>query len=146
MPSEKEDLVRGFLEEAWANQDRSAALAYIHPEIEIDWSTSVGPAKDIYRGHEGLVRFWESLWEAWDEFAPNIEESIERGRDQLITANLIRARGKASGIEVTSRGAILWTFRDGKIAGARLFQSRDEALEADPSEDAPAAAPLRDEQ
>jgi hypothetical protein len=29
-----------------------------------------------------------------------------------------------------SRGAALWTFRDGKIAGTRLFQSRDEALEA----------------
>jgi ketosteroid isomerase-like protein len=130
MSSEKEDLVRRFTDEAWGNRDLSVAMACAHPEIEIDWSTSIGPFKDIYKGHEGLAQFWESLWDAWDEFAPRIEESIECGHDRLITANLIRARGKASGVEVSSRGAVLWMFRDGKIAGARLFQSRDEALEA----------------
>ena len=130
MSSEKEDLVRRFTEGAWADRDLSAAVACTHPEIEIDWSTSLGPSKDIYHGHDGLAQFWESLWEAWDEFAPQIEESVECGQDRLITANLIRARGKASGVEVSSRGAVLWTFRDGKIVGARLFQSLDEAREA----------------
>jgi ketosteroid isomerase-like protein len=130
MSNEKEDLVRRFTEEAWRDKDLSAALACAHPEIEIDWSTSLSPFKGIYHGHAGLERFWESLWEAWDEFTPEIEESIECGPDRLVTANLIRARGKASGVEVSSRGAGLWTFRDGKIAGMRLFQSRDEALEA----------------
>jgi ketosteroid isomerase-like protein len=70
------------------------------------------------------------MWEAWGEFAPQIEESIECGHDRLVTANRIRARGKASGVEVNSRRAVLWTFRDGKVAGARLYQSREEALEA----------------
>jgi ketosteroid isomerase-like protein len=130
MSNEQKNLVRRFTEEAWGNRDLSAALACAHSEIEIDWSASMGPFKDVYRGHEGLAQFWEALWEAWDEFAPQIEESIEYGDDRLITANQIRARGKASGVEVTSRGAVLWTFRDGKIASARLFQSRDDALEA----------------
>jgi ketosteroid isomerase-like protein len=130
MSSEKEDLVRRFTDEAWGNRDLSVAMAYAHPEIEIDWSTSMGPLKDIYYGHDGLAQFWESLWDAWDEFVPQIEESIECGNDRLITVNLTRARGKASGVEVSSRGAFLWTFRDGKIAGTKLFQSRDEALEA----------------
>jgi uncharacterized protein len=126
----KEDVVRRFTEEAWGRRDLNTAMACAHPDIEIDWSASMGPFKNIYRGHDGLEKFWQTLWEAWDEFNPQIEESIDCGPDRLITANFIRARGKASGVEVTSRGAVLWAFRDGKLVGARLFQTRDEALEA----------------
>ena len=124
-----EDVVRRF-EGAWGNHDLEAALACAHPEIEVDWSASMSPFKDTYHGHDGLERFWKGMWEAFDEFMPQMEESFECGPDRLITADRINARGKASGVEVTSRGAVLWTFRDDKLAGARLFQSRDEALEA----------------
>jgi ketosteroid isomerase-like protein len=130
MSDEKEGLVRLFMVEAWGRRDLSIALECAHPDIEIDWSTSLGPYKDLYRGHAGVEQFWDSLWEAWDEFSPQIEETIECGENSLITANLIRARGNASGVEVTSRGAVLWTFRDGKIATAKLFQGREDALEA----------------
>jgi len=130
MSNAKQDLVRRFTEEAFGSHDLSIAVSCAHPEIAIDWSRSVGPFRNVYRGHEGVAQFWESLWEAWEEFEPRIEEVIECGHDRLVTANLIRARGKASGVEVTSRGAVLWTFREGRIAGARLFQSRDDALEA----------------
>src|SRR2546423_8218854 len=130
MASDKEDLVRRFMEQAWSDHDLSVALVCAHPEIELDWSASVGPLGDVYRGHEGLVRFWDAIWDAFDEFMPQIEETIEAGHDRLITCDLIRGRGKASGVEVNSRGAVLWTFRDAKIAQARLFQSRDEARAA----------------
>jgi ketosteroid isomerase-like protein len=129
MPSQNEDLVRRTLE-AWKKKELGVVLACAHPEIELDWSASVGPLQGMYHGHAGMARFWDLLWDAFEEFAPLIEACIECGDDRLITDNLIRARGKASGIDVTSRGATLWTFRDGKIAGEKLFQSLDEALAA----------------
>src|SRR5207249_9093513 len=46
MSNEQEDLVRRFTEDAWVDQDLSIALACAHPEIEIDWSTSLSPFKD----------------------------------------------------------------------------------------------------
>jgi ketosteroid isomerase-like protein len=125
-----EEVVRRFLNEAWGRRDMDAALACAHPEIEIDWSNSMAPFGGTYTGYDGLVRFWTSLWEAWEQFRPVIEEVIELGHDRFITVNLIRARGKGSGIEVESRGAALWTMRDTKIAAVKLFQGKDEALQA----------------
>jgi ketosteroid isomerase-like protein len=129
MSTEKEDLVRRFTEEAFRKKDPDILLSSTHPDIEVDWSSSIGPFQDVYHGHDQVTRFWEALWEAWDEFTPQIETIIECGEDRLLTEIAISARGKASGIEVNSRGATLWTFRDDKIVGARLFQSLDEALE-----------------
>jgi ketosteroid isomerase-like protein len=128
---ENHEAVERWLAEAWGRRDIDAALAYTDPQIELDWSESRAPFSGIYRGHDGLRRFWASLWEAWDEFRVIVEEEIvECGEGRHITATAARARGRGSGIEVESRGAVLWTVRDGKIAGAKLFQSKDEALEA----------------
>jgi len=59
-----------------------------------------------------------------------IEEVIDCGPEALITVNLIRARGKTSGIEIAARGATLWTLRGEKISRVKLFQTKEEALEA----------------
>ena len=58
------------------------------------------------------------------------EEAIECGPDGLITMNLVRARGKGSGIKLEARGATLWAFQAGKILKGKLFQTREDALEA----------------
>jgi ketosteroid isomerase-like protein len=124
-----EDLVRRTLE-AWKDKDLGVVLDCAHPEVELDWSASVGPFRGMYYGHAGMAEFWDLLWDAFEEFIPQIEACIDCGDDRLITDNPITARGKASGVDVTSRGATLWTFRDGKIVGQKLFQSLDEALAA----------------
>ena len=42
-----------------------------------------------------------------------------------------RQRGRASGVEVEGRGAVLvWNVQDGKISSATLYQNRAEALDA----------------
>jgi ketosteroid isomerase-like protein len=55
---------------------------------------------------------------------------IEIDPETILVVNFVRARGKGSGIPVEARGASLWTVRDGKIMGAKLFRSKAEALEA----------------
>ena len=42
----------------------------------------------------------------------------------------VRARGKGSGVTVEADGAGVWRVRDGKIAYAKLYQSKAEALAA----------------
>jgi ketosteroid isomerase-like protein len=129
MSSSKEQIVRDLME-AWGSHDVDAAITYVHPEIEFDWSRSMAPFRGVYRGHAGLRSYWTASWEAWGEFKPQIEEAIDCGPERLLTVNLVRARGESSGLEISARGAMLWTFRDGKIIGATLFQDKDEALEA----------------
>jgi ketosteroid isomerase-like protein len=123
------ELVRRF-NRSWSERDLAGALECAHAELEFDWSDSLGPLKGIYMGHEGLRRFWSELWEAWDEFRPELEEVIEWGEERLVSVNLIRARGKGSGIAIEARGAIVWTVRDRKLFKGKMFQNKEEALEA----------------
>ena len=70
------------------------------------------------------------MLEAWEQFSPEMEEVQECGPEELITLDVVRARGKGSGIDMEARGAMLWTVREGKIVRAKMFQTKDEALEA----------------
>ena len=129
MSVENVALVRRF-EESWRNQELDAALECVHDEIEFDWSDSIGPFVGTYRGHDGFTRFWNELLDAWERFSPEAVEFIECGPQELITLDVVRARGRGSGIDMESRGAMLWTLREGKIARAKMFQTKAEALEA----------------
>ena len=40
------------------------------------------------------------------------------------------AQGRSSGVRTVARVANLWSFRDGLIHRAELFETQDEALEA----------------
>ena len=129
MSSESAELVQRFYE-SWSTRDLDGVLESAHAEFELDWTNSRSPFSGIYRGHEGLVRYWTDTWEAWDEFKLEIEDLIELGGGRLIAATVVRGRGKGSGIEFEARGAILWTLRDGKILAGKFFQTSAEALEA----------------
>jgi ketosteroid isomerase-like protein len=124
-----EEIVRRFYE-SWTRGDIDSVLECAHAEIEFDWSDSRAPFKGIYRGHEGVFRASIEIWEAWDEFRLEIDDVIECGPERLITPTTVRGRGKGSGIEIEARGAVLWTLREGKIVQAKLFQTKEEALQA----------------
>jgi ketosteroid isomerase-like protein len=129
MSEENKALVLQF-EGSWAKQDLEAVQECIHPAFEFDWSNSIGPFVGVYKGRDGLTRFWKDLHDTWDDFAPEAEEVIDCGADQVITVDVVRGRGKGSGIPMHARGVMLWTLRDGKIARVKMFQTKDEALEA----------------
>jgi ketosteroid isomerase-like protein len=123
------ELVRRF-EKSWASRDLDAALDCVHDDLEFDWSDSMGPFVGTYRGRDGLTRFWTEMLEAWEHFSPEIQEVFDCGPQRLITLDVVRARGKGSGIDMEARGAMLWTVREGKIVRVKMFQSKEEALEA----------------
>ena len=66
----------------------------------------------------------------WGEAVIDFAEVIDCGSDRVITVNVFHAQGRTSGIRTGARVANLWSFRDGLIHRARLFQTKDEALEA----------------
>jgi ketosteroid isomerase-like protein len=122
-------VVRRFYE-SWNERDLEAVLACVHDEFRFDWSDSRSPFSGVYEGREGLLQFWRDGLEAWDEFALEIEDEIECERDRIVTATLVRGRGKGSGIEVEARGAMLWTLREKTLLEGKLFQTKEDALEA----------------
>jgi ketosteroid isomerase-like protein len=129
MSQKNVELVRRF-EDSWTRRDLDAALECVHTDFEFDWSESMSPFVGTYVGHQGLARFWTDLLEAWENFSPTMMEVIECGPDQLITLDVVRARGKESGIDMEARGAMLWTLREGRIVRVKMFQTKADALEA----------------
>jgi ketosteroid isomerase-like protein len=123
------ELVRRF-HAAWCSEDLDGVLECIHADIEFDWSESRAPFKGVYRGHDGMRRYWTDVRDAFDDFRPEIDDVIRCGDRCLVSATTVRGRAKASGIEIEARGAMLWTVDDGLIVSGKLFQTTDEALAA----------------
>jgi ketosteroid isomerase-like protein len=105
-----------------------ALLELAAPEIEWDWSRSIGPDRGLLQGREAVRDFLETNWEHWESIEMRPEDILEAG-DEVIVSVLVRLRGR-DGIEVEARGTHVQTWQGGRLARYRLFQERAEALEA----------------
>ena len=123
------DVIRRF-NESWGTGNLDTVYECAHPDMEFDWSESIGPFRGTYRGHSGLRRLYEDLHETFEEFRPEIGDPIHCGDEQIITPTRVSGHGRASGIELDARGAMLWEVRGGRIVRAKMFQGMDDALAA----------------
>jgi len=55
---------------------------------------------------------------------------IAAAPDTVAYTARMRERGRASGVEVTTQIALVWTLRDGKVIHLSVYQTSDEALKA----------------
>jgi len=126
------DFIRAGLE-AWNRRDLDLALAGLHPEVEWRLPGAEGAGLDLdqtYRGPEGVKRFWELFWEAWEWISLEPEEFIDLGEDRLLVVGRFHARGRGSGVEIEQTFAHLYEFRDEQIIGFDAHWSKAGALEA----------------
>jgi ketosteroid isomerase-like protein len=129
MPQENVEILRRFYD-CWNNGDLDGMLECAHAEVRFDWSESRSPQRGVYTGHGGVIEFRNELLEAFDDFSVEAVETIELDPERLVTVNVIRGRGRESGIDLQASGALLWRLSGGRIHSAKLFQSKDEALAA----------------
>jgi ketosteroid isomerase-like protein len=122
----KPELVRRAFR-AFERRDMEAIEELCTPDVEFDWSRRLlDPV--VIRGYDGLRQFFEEVNGIFDEITFTEEEIIEFG-DEVLVVSTGRFRGRTSGVDVTARGANLWTIRDGKLARFRFYQSKEDALE-----------------
>lgn len=74
----------------------------------------------VYRGHSP----------EWSDFRIEPEGAEELGDDHVLVEVTVRGRGARSGLEVSGRYWHLYEYRGAKVANARSFHSREEALAA----------------
>jgi uncharacterized protein len=105
--------------------DESAALAMLAEDCEWQESAEL-PGVDAVRGKEAIAEFLRHFLESWERFDQTIEEVIVNG-DRIGLLIHLTAVGRASGIELDTRYAHMWTMRDG--LGVRVDAYREpEAL------------------
>jgi ketosteroid isomerase-like protein len=124
MSADNASVVRALLEAA-ARGDWDAAMAAYDPEVEID-TTQALPDGRVYHGLEGVDRSWRTWRGPWSAYDFKVEELTEAG-DRVLAVLHIRGRAKGSGIEVERRQAEVYTLRDGRIVGWKLYSDPSEA-------------------
>jgi ketosteroid isomerase-like protein len=129
MSQENVDLLQRW-RESWNRQDAEATAACLHEDVVVDFSDALGPFRGVYQGPAEAVGFMTTMWEAWDQATIEFAEVIDCGSGRMITVNAFHTQGRSSGVRTEARVANLWSFRDGLIHRSKLFQSKDEALEA----------------
>jgi ketosteroid isomerase-like protein len=128
MSQENVDVVRRALE-AFRHGDVEEMLSYMDPEGE--WHSAIvgGAEGSVYTGHEGLRRWYADSFDSFEEIEGEWSEFRDLG-DRVLALGRVKARGRASGVELDSPMGWVFTLRRGRVIKAEGFLSRAEALEA----------------
>jgi ketosteroid isomerase-like protein len=100
----------------------------MHPDAELhEWPEA--PGARSYRGAAGVRAALDTWFETWEWMRVEIEDIFPVGDHVVVTLHQV-ARGKNSEAEVETTSYNVYSFRDGKVTGIRLFLERERALAA----------------
>jgi uncharacterized protein len=124
------DLVRAAWE-AWERRDMEAIFEFYDPAIAWDQTRASPPElADVYRGHDGVRRFFREWLEPFESFYAHAEEFIDAGEAVVVRVRQ-GGRGKQSGAEVEM--APYWQIyrlRDGRAIRIEIYLDQGEAFKA----------------
>jgi ketosteroid isomerase-like protein len=112
-----------------ANRRTEEAAESFQTDATFDFSRSRGPNRGVYIGRDRIRKNWDDVIGMWAEWVVEPHDFVEPSDDQLLFSVRGRMVGR-DGIELHVKAAQVWTFRDGLIAHAEFFQSREDALQA----------------
>jgi len=128
MSQENVQLVRRVYAE-WGRGNWRPKFDFYDPQMEWGWSDDFPGLAGVYRDpaeRNQRVYEWLSGWEDWRCEA---EDYVVHG-DHVVALCRYRGRGRGSGAIVDTKGAHLWTLRDGKAIRLEIFADRARALPA----------------
>ena len=112
--------------EAANRRDLDAAVAYVDPGFIGEVPSDMSAEPDVYEGHDGLRRYFESFWDIVDGLTVEVEEFDQVGPWTLASAHA-RSFGRGSGLPVDGLIALSVQSRDGKLTRLRAHPDLDEA-------------------
>ena len=126
MSQENVQVVRIFTE-AFNAGDIDAVIACCDPNVEFH-STFAAVGGGIYRGHDGVRKWWLDLKEIWgEELRSDLETLFDVGESMLVFT-VLRGRGQQSGVDVELPAAMVVRFRDGLLVKLKGYSHREDAL------------------
>ena len=128
MSQENVEIVRRNYE-AFSRGDFDAWLESVREDAELHEVSDI-PDSAVYRGHEGLRRWAESLMQLVSEWCWTPEEFIYQGDTAVLVRARMTARSAGGGVPFEQVIFHLIEFQEGEIVCLRGFLDLDEALEA----------------
>jgi ketosteroid isomerase-like protein len=112
---------------AFNSRDVEAMIPCWDSSIEYH-STFAAADGAVYHGHAGMRNWHRDLVEAWgEEIRTEAEAYFDLG-EQTLLFNIFYGRGRSSGVEVAMPAAQVARWRDGRMAFAKGYTDRDDAL------------------
>jgi ketosteroid isomerase-like protein len=128
MASANVELVRRW-NDAFNRRDMDVLLELTSPEFEFVPYLGALIETITYRGHDGLRKYFEDADAAWQAIEARLVEVRELD-GTVIALGELRARGRASGLEVRVSLAWVGEFDGGQITRLRSYETEAKALEA----------------
>jgi ketosteroid isomerase-like protein len=110
------------------------ALELVDDEFEMVTPPEIASEPDIYRGPEGVRRWWETFLDVMEWVRLEVEEVHPVDDHRVILEFVIYTRGRASGIETDQRAIGLATAREGKLLRLAFFGDVPQARAAAPTQ------------
>jgi ketosteroid isomerase-like protein len=123
---EKVEVARRIFEEL-SHKAPEAAIEFMDPDVKFDFTRSRGPNRGMFVGRSEVLKQWRDFLGAWAEWVSEPYDFIEVAGDEVLFSIKGRMTGR-DGIELTIQAAHIWTIRDGLVARATFFQTREDAL------------------
>jgi ketosteroid isomerase-like protein len=128
MSQQNVELVRrGY--ESFARGDIEAALAMLHPDIQIEDHDRSLETPTTYEGRDGFLALFASVNEGFSDVR-YIPEDVTGVDDQVLVQVRRTGRGEASGAQVDERQFHIWDVVAGRAVRFRVYLDHDLALEA----------------
>jgi ketosteroid isomerase-like protein len=118
---------RGF--EGFNSGGVEGIIPFIHSDFEAITPPSLASEPGIYRGHDGIRRWFDSFYEVMDDIRWDASKFHEVG-DRVVVEFTLRARGKTTGLDLGQDAVMVWELRDGKAVRVDLYPTLDEAMSA----------------
>jgi ketosteroid isomerase-like protein len=128
MSSENVELVRRFTQ-AFNERDMDALHGLIGPDFE--WTPYLAALIEttVYRGHDGVQRYFDDADAAWESIQVRLDELREID-DRIVVFGELHGQGRASRLEVDVSLAWIAESRAGKLVRLETYSTKGAALEA----------------
>jgi uncharacterized protein len=127
LSTENVQIVRRMVE-AFNDRDLEAMFAALHPQAALHPLRAQLEGK-AYVGHEGLRELLADFDQDW-EYVQMDPEDFQGVDDSVVVLGRLRARSRASGMDLDVPMGFVWTLRDGKVVEGRTFSDPADAMRA----------------
>ena len=128
MSQENVEIVKAFTR-LFEKGDRDEWRKHFDPNVVWDTSGSNMPSAGVYEGHQGVDRFFRDWLGTWRDYEIATREYLDAG-DSVVIVFRQHGTGRESGVEIERDFFGVYDLRGSKIVRFRMFESRDEALQA----------------
>lgn len=126
--SEESVVIVRRMYEAYLRGDADRALAYHHPDVELDYSArgDIGAKQ----GRDAMAEISATWIGTWDDYVERIDEVCELGSKVCLISSQ-SGRGRGSGVEIQNQFAQVYEVEDGLITSVTMYMSPADAREAE---------------